>query len=181
LIEANSYNVDYLATKAKKLGHFLLQTYLVTVAVEWKGNLSEASDSVTARYEQLEKLRRLGQRHGLLLQEEARSVAVAVFGQMPLIVHFGLDQPGVADEHWYKECSHPYVEAIASLLDELISSEDIEQLEFLISAGSDPFTHLQVQLDREILPWSKAGLKQDNVKPSDICQKLETQRIYVFS
>ncbi|MEO1186942.1 MAG: GTP cyclohydrolase II, partial [Cyanobacteria bacterium J06636_27] len=30
LIEANDYNTYYLATKAKKLGHMLLQTYLVT-------------------------------------------------------------------------------------------------------------------------------------------------------
>ncbi len=185
LIEATTYNANYLATKAKKLGHFLLQTYLVTVAIQWRNERHPAADeseTATARYERLEKLRELGQRHGLLLQEEARSVAVAVFGQMPLIVHLGLDQPGLADERWYKECSHPYVSAIASLLDELISWQDIEQLEFLVSTGSDPFTQLQVQLDRQILPWDKTADSADTqIKPSDICQKLETQRIYVFS
>ena len=176
LIEATTYNANYLATKAEKLGHFLLQTYLTTVAIQWDD--AAQHEPTTARYEQLEKLRQLAQKHGLLLQEEARSVAIAVFGQMPLIAHLGLDQPGLADEHWYKDCEHPYVGAIASLLDELISWPDIEQLEFLISNSKDPFTHLQVRLDRQILPWTPGKAK---VMPSDICKWLDTQRIYVFS
>ena len=185
LIEATTYNANYLATKAEKLGHFLLQTYLVTVAIQWREEPSQNqrdTEVAKARYEQLEKLRKLGQKYGLLLQEEARSVAVAVFGQMPLIVHLGLDQPKLADEYWYKECSHPYVEAIASLLDELLSWQGIEQLEFLISNGSDPFTQLQVRLDRQILPWPNASNdKTSKLMPSDICKHLDTQRIYVFS
>jgi len=208
LIEATTYNADYLATKAKKLGHFLLQTYLVTVAIQWRGNdalgqnlertlgrnleqtpaqnetLSVAettTEPATARYERLEKLRSLGQKHGLLLQEEARSVAVAVFGQMPLIVHLGLDQPGLADEKWYKDCEHPYVSAIAALLDELFGWQDIEKLEFLVSNGSDPFTQLQIRLDREFFPWPTSNSDGQRMMPSDICQQLETQRIYVFA
>ncbi|MEL6603615.1 MAG: bifunctional 3,4-dihydroxy-2-butanone-4-phosphate synthase/GTP cyclohydrolase II [Cyanobacteria bacterium J06614_10] len=186
LIEATTYNANYLATKAKKLGHFLLQTYLVTVALQWRAPNDLTQDSrsaVTVRYEQLEKLRHLAQKHGLLLQEEARSIAVAVFGQMPLIVHLGLDQPELADDHWYKDCTHPYVKAIAALLDELITWPSIEQLEFLISTGTDPFTQLQVRLDRQILSWTptQAGNPKGGVMPSDICQQLDTQRIYVFS
>lgn len=51
LIEATTYNADYLATKAEKLGHLLLRTYLATVAVRWQNqNLS-----ITERYERLEK------------------------------------------------------------------------------------------------------------------------------
>ncbi len=193
LIEATTYNANYLATKAEKLGHFLLQTYLITVGIQWRDRLEPIEESpqnddplysqrepITARYEQLERLRSLAHKHGLLLQEEARSVAVAVFGQMPLIVHLGLDQAGLADEHWYKKCDHPYVDAIAALLDELLSWQDIEQLEFLVSNGSDPFTQLQVRLDRQILPWTP-GDGKTNVMTSDICQQLETQRIYVFS
>ncbi len=212
LIEATTYNADYLATKAKKLGHFLLQTYLVTVAIQWRGNsvlgqnfeqilgqnpeknleqdlgqtkplstFEDIAEPATARYERLEKLRSLGQKHGLLLQEEARSVAVAVFGQMPLIVHLGLDQPELAEENWYKDCEHPYVSAIASLLDELLGWQDIEKLEFLVSNGSDPFTQLQIRLDREFFPWPTASGNGQRMMPSDICKKLETQRIYVFS
>ncbi|MBC6435493.1 bifunctional 3,4-dihydroxy-2-butanone-4-phosphate synthase/GTP cyclohydrolase II, partial [Nostoc sp. HG1] len=55
LIEANDYNSYYLATKAKKLGHMLLQTYLVTVAIHWQDD----PEAVTERYERLEKLRHL--------------------------------------------------------------------------------------------------------------------------
>lgn len=192
LIEATTYNANYLATKAKKLGHFLLQTYLVTLAIQWRDTATDVAEPangssqdtqrepITARYERLKKLRDLGQAHGLLLQEEARSVAIAVFGQMPLIVHLGLDQPGLADESWYKEDSHPYVGAIARLLDDLLSWPDIEQLEFLVSAGNDPFTQLQIRLDRQILSWPKPN-DPAAVMPSDICKELETQRIYVFS
>ena len=186
LIEATTYNASYLATKAEKMGHMLLQTYLVTVAIHWRGSeplldstAETASESATARYERLEKLRELGKKHDLLLQEEARSVAIAVFGQMPLIAHLGLDQPDVADDRWYKDSEHPYVKAIASLLDDLMSWQDIDQFEFLVSAGSDPFTQLKVRLDQQIFPWTKAG--EQTVMPSDICKKLDTQRIYAFS
>lgn len=179
LIEATSYNASYLATKAQKMGHLLLQTYLVTVAIRWRREGADSTDPITARYERLEKLRALGQKHGLLLQEEARSVAVAVFGQMPLIAHLGLDQPALAAVDWYKEGTHPYVQAIAAILDELIAWRDIEQLEFLVSTGGDPFTQLKVRLDQQIFPWSSTG---ENLRlPSDVCQQLETQRIYVFS
>ncbi|MGC1308818.1 MAG: bifunctional 3,4-dihydroxy-2-butanone-4-phosphate synthase/GTP cyclohydrolase II [Phormidesmis sp.] len=183
LIEATTHNAGYLATKAKKLGHMMLQTYLVTVAIHWRDRgLSEeisTEASATARYEQLEKLRTLAQRHGFMLQEEARSVAVAVFGQMPLIAHLGLDRPDMVDERWYKDCHHPYVKAIASLLNQLIDWQDIDQLEFLISTSGDPFTQLKVRLDQQIFTWSPTG--ENAVTPADICQQLETQRIYVFS
>ena len=181
LIEATTYNAGYLATKAQKLGHFLLQTYLVTVAIQWSSVEDLSRDTATERYERLEKLRQIGERHGLLLQEEARSVAVAVFGQMPLIAHLGLDQPGLASDHWYKDCLHPYVRAIASLLDELTHWQDIEQLEFLVSDGGDPFTQLKVRLDRQTFPLAINAKKRESIMPSDICQKLDTQQIYVFS
>lgn len=181
LIEATTYNASYLATKAEKLGHMLLQTYLVTVAIRWRDSigLNDDAELVTARYERLEKLRELAKKHDLTLQEEARSVAVAVFGQMPLIANLGLDQPGLAGDRWYKDGEHPYVQAIASLLDELIAWPDIDQLEFLVSAGGDPFTQLKVRLDQQIFPWPRKG--EPMVMPSEVCQKLDTQRIYAFS
>ncbi|MEN0005530.1 MAG: bifunctional 3,4-dihydroxy-2-butanone-4-phosphate synthase/GTP cyclohydrolase II, partial [Bacteroidota bacterium] len=79
LIEATRYNAHYLATKAEKLGHFLLQTYLITVAIQWHDTPNASADitqnsepnsqrePVSARYEQLERLRALAQKHGLLL------------------------------------------------------------------------------------------------------------------
>jgi 3,4-dihydroxy 2-butanone 4-phosphate synthase/GTP cyclohydrolase II len=37
IIEATPYNSGYLATKAQKLGHLMIQTYLATVAIHWQG------------------------------------------------------------------------------------------------------------------------------------------------
>ena len=176
LIEATTYNSNYLATKAKKLGHLLLQSYLATLAIHWRNEPLP----VTERYEKLEKLRRLVKHHTLLLQEEARSVAVALFGHVSLIVHLGLDNADSLSPDWYKQPQNPYVQSVTQLLDQLAAWSDIDQLEFLISSGEDPFTKLHVRLDRQIFRLAPQ-LGADTVKPSDLQDSLETQRIYVFS
>lgn len=168
LIEATSHNSNYLATKAEKLGHMLLQTYLVTVAIHWQNE----TQSVTERYERLEKLRYLAKTYDLLLQEEARPVTRALFGKPSLTIHLGFDQAKVATYDWYRQLSHPYVQAIAQILDNIATLPDIQQLEFLVSPGVDPLTSLQVQLDRQTFPLSQL--------PSSICNQLETQKIYSF-
>ncbi len=168
LIEATSYNSNYLATKAEKLGHMLLQTYLVTVAIQWQDELH----SVTEGYERLEKLRHLAQNYDLLLQEEARPVTIALFGTPSLTFHLGFDQPKVAASDWYQQRSHPYLQAIAQILDDIATLPYIHQLEFLVSPGVDPLTSLQVQLDRQTFSLSQL--------PSSICSQLETQKIYSF-
>lgn len=176
LIEATSYNADYLATKAEKLGHLLLSTYLVSVALRWEDNQL----SVTERYGRLEKIRRLAKTHDLLLQEEARSLATAVFGQSALVFHLGFDQLQLTTVDWYQQPDHPYVKAIAQILDNLAGWPSVQQLEFLISAGGDPLTNLQVQLDRQIFYLDK-NRAAGSIQPSTVCQDLQTQRIYVFS
>ncbi|MFQ4144662.1 bifunctional 3,4-dihydroxy-2-butanone-4-phosphate synthase/GTP cyclohydrolase II [Chlorogloeopsis sp. ULAP02] len=170
LIESNNYNSNYLATKAKKLGHMLLQTYLVTVAIHWQDD----PQAVTERYERLEKLRHLVKSHDLLLQEEARPLAIALFDKPSLTVHLGFDQARLATHDWYTQKSHPYVQAIGQILDYLVTLPYIQKLEFLISPGVDPLSNLQVQLDRQT--FSPGTL------PSSICcEQLETQKIYSFS
>lgn len=169
LIEATPYNSTYLATKAEKLGHLLLQTYLLTVAIHWR----DEPLFVTKRYERLEKLRYLAEVHHLLLQEEARPVAIALFSTPSLIFHLGFDQPQVAAASWYQEAGHPYLQAIFQILDDLATWPYLDRLEFLVSSGSDPMTNLQVNLDRQSLPLSQI--------PSSICQALETQKIYSFA
>ena len=168
LIEANNYNSEYLATKAKKLGHLLLQTYLITVAITWSPEIT----SVTARYEKLDKLRYLAHSHDLLLQEEARPVAIALFSRPSLIFHLGFDQPNLADPDWYRNGHHPSLSGIAQILDRLCSWQEIERLEFLIADGEDPMMGLQMKLDRQTFPLSK--------KPSELCKNLENQTIYSF-
>ncbi|MEH1823441.1 MAG: bifunctional 3,4-dihydroxy-2-butanone-4-phosphate synthase/GTP cyclohydrolase II [Nostoc sp.] len=169
LIEANDYNSYYLATKAKKLGHLLLQTYLVTVAIHWQDD----PEAVTERYERLEKLRHLARSNDLLLQEEARPLAIAIFDEPSLTVHLGLDQPKVASCDWYQQSGHPYVQAVFQILDNLATLPYIQKLEFLISSGCDPLSNLQVQLDRQTFT--------DGTLPSSISDRLETQQIYSFS
>lgn len=168
LIEANGYNTAYLATKAEKLGHLLLQTYLVTLSVAWQNPLT----SLTERYERLEKLRYLAKPFDLLLQEETRTVGTALFGKSDLIVHGGFDQANLAAEDWYKQPQHPYVQAIAQLLDQIYQFPDLARLEFLISSGSDTLTNLQGKLDRQSFHGSTV--------PSTVCQNLESQIIYSF-
>ncbi|WP_373368737.1 bifunctional 3,4-dihydroxy-2-butanone-4-phosphate synthase/GTP cyclohydrolase II [Trichormus variabilis] len=169
LIEANDYNSYYLATKAKKLGHMLLQTYLVTVAIHWQDD----PQLVTKRYERLEKLRHLVRSYDLLLQEEARPLAIALFDKPSLIVHLGFDQEKVASCDWYSQSGHPYLQAILPILDNLATLPYVQKLEFLISSGSDPLSNLQVQLDRQTISPDKL--------PSSVGSDLETQKIYSFS
>jgi 3,4-dihydroxy 2-butanone 4-phosphate synthase / GTP cyclohydrolase II len=169
LIEANDYNSYYLATKATKLGHMLLQTYLLTVAIHWQDN----PQCVTDRYDRLEKIRFLAKSQDLLLQEETRPLAIALFDKPSLTVHLGFDQAGMASEDWYKQDGHPYRQAISQILDRIANLPYVEKLEFLVSPGIDPLSTLQVQLDR---------LSFDlNQKPSSICHNLETQKIYSFN
>lgn len=169
LIESNDYNSYYLATKAKKLGHMLLQTYLVTVALHWE----DEPELVTQRYERLEKLRHLAKNNHLLLQEEARPLGIALFDQPSLTVHLGFDQPNIADVNWYQQKGHPYLQAIGQILDDLVNLAYVHQLDFLVSSGSDPLSNLQVKLDRQIF--------SSEVLPSSLSDRLETQQIYSFS
>ncbi|NER48821.1 MAG: bifunctional 3,4-dihydroxy-2-butanone-4-phosphate synthase RibB/GTP cyclohydrolase II RibA [Symploca sp. SIO1A3] len=168
LIEANDYNSVYLATKAQKLGHMLLQTYLITLAIHWQ----DAPEQIMERYERLDKLRHLVHSQNLLLQEEARPLAIALFSQPSLTIHLGFDQPHLAAPDWYKSNTHPYVKAIAHILDDLSEWPQVKCLEFIVSVGSDPLANLQIQLDRQTFPLK--------MPPSSICDRLTTQKIYSF-
>jgi 3,4-dihydroxy 2-butanone 4-phosphate synthase/GTP cyclohydrolase II len=167
LIEANDYNSVYLATKAEKLGHMLLQTYLITLAIEW-----EDQSGSLERYEHLEKLRYLANQHHLLLREEARPVATAVFGNPSLTAHLGFDQPNLANGDWYKQPNHPYLQAMCQILNAIAQLPGLKKLEFMVSTGCDPLTGLQMKLDRETFSL--------NQTPLSICDRLETQTIYSF-
>jgi 3,4-dihydroxy 2-butanone 4-phosphate synthase / GTP cyclohydrolase II len=179
LIEANDYNSEYLATKAKKLGHLMLQTYLATVAITW----SPSTITDTEKYEKLDKLRHFARDFNLLLQEESRPVAVALFTEPTLIFQIGYSSRGtispLAQEHpqvskdWYKGEKNPDLIAIGQILDRLVSHFAVARLEFLISCGEDPMTGLQIKLDR--VNYSLTTL------PSTIIDRLETQKIYSFN
>ena len=180
LIEATDYNCAYLATKAQKLGHIMLRSYLVTIAIDWKNQRTEEElmdDSYIAtmksgiqqRYQYLEKLRSLIKEHDFLLQEETRPVATAVFAQAPLIVNFGLEQSTLATSKWYEQSNHPYMIAIAKVLTEIAQWQNLLKLEFIIASGSDPMIALQIKLERQNLKFTEL---------STVMKHLETQKIY---
>ncbi len=168
LIETNDYNSYYLETKAKKLGHMLLQTFLITVAIHWQ----DEPQLVTMRYERLEKLRHLAQSHDLLLQEEARPLATALFDQPSLTIHLGFDQAKVAEGNWYEQTDHPYLQAVCKILDDIANLPEVQKLDFLVSTGNDPLSNLQIKLDRQIFSAHQL--------PSSISHLIETQQIYSF-
>jgi 3,4-dihydroxy 2-butanone 4-phosphate synthase/GTP cyclohydrolase II len=188
LIEATDYNSVYLATKAKKLGHLLLQTYLVTVALQWDETPVQ-SDTKTATHptvampkmletatqvsDRLANLRNLAQTYHLSLREETRPVTIALFGRTSIVFHLGLDQANLTTADWYQDSDHPYVKAIKTMLDEIANLPGLQKLEFLIADGNDPLTNLKVQLKREIFPLSQ--------HPSSACVLFQLQTIYSFT
>ncbi|MBF2029261.1 MAG: bifunctional 3,4-dihydroxy-2-butanone-4-phosphate synthase RibB/GTP cyclohydrolase II RibA [Oscillatoriales cyanobacterium C42_A2020_001] len=169
LIEATDYNSSYLATKAEKLGHWMLQTFLISLSLEWQ----TTPQTVTEWYKHLESVRQLAQIHGFLLQEEVRPVAKAVFGTSALVVHLGFKQTPKAEVDWYQQPEHPFTQAIAQILDNVATMPNLKQLEFIVSSGHDPLIGLQVNLDRQPYLLSQP--------PSSIFPTLTTQTIYSFN
>ncbi|APB33733.1 bifunctional 3,4-dihydroxy-2-butanone 4-phosphate synthase/GTP cyclohydrolase II/unknown domain fusion protein [Gloeomargarita lithophora Alchichica-D10] len=147
MVEVTHYNLDYLATKADKLGHLLLQTYLITLGLHW-----QTPPTPAARYTYLEKLRHLSTAYDLHLREVTRPVARAVFDQAELIVHLGFDQPELAPPDWYRQAEHPYTQAIIGVLGHIRHWPNLAAVEFLLAPGTDPLLNLQVQLDRRAYP-----------------------------
>lgn len=168
-IEANDYNSNYLATKAEKLGHLLLQSYLCTIAITWKNPII----SDTKRYEKLETVRNLARQNNLLLQEENRPVAIALFEQPEMIFHLGFDKANLIKHQWYHNTNHPYLNAIMEILNKITNWDDLASLQFLIADGEDPMLGLQVRLERENI---ESDSDINNLKNT-----LATQTIYVYS
>ncbi len=167
-IEANDYNSNYLATKAEKLGHLLLQSYLCTIAITWQNNIT----TPTQRYEKLENIRKLARKNNLFLQEETRPVSIALFGQSAMIFHLGFDKPDLVESHWYKTNNHPYLDATLQIIEQISHESELKSLQFLIADGEDPMLGLQVSLEREHI---STQITIDNLKG-----KLQTQTIYVY-
>ncbi|MEM1170084.1 MAG: bifunctional 3,4-dihydroxy-2-butanone-4-phosphate synthase/GTP cyclohydrolase II [Cyanobacteria bacterium P01_H01_bin.35] len=179
LIETTDYNSTYLATKAQKLGHMLLRSYLVTIAIDWNHQNTEGKfvdnslvktlkSPLEKRYEYLEKLRSLIKEDDFLLREETRAVATAVFAQAPLIVNFGLEKATLMTSEWYQQSNNPYLEAIAKVLTEIAQWENILKVEFLIASGADPMTTLQGKLKRQSFEITELLTVMEHLEPQKI-------------
>ena len=168
-IEANDYNLNYLTTKAEKLGHMLLRTYLCTIAITWERPLLSA----TQRYKKLEIVRNLARQQNLSLQEERRPVAIALFGQPAMIFHLGFDKPQMVEHQWYQGGNHPYLGSLLDIIEQITKQEDLQSLQFLVADGDDPMSTLQVTLDREELDSHDSIVQIKN--------QLQMQTIYSYS
>lgn len=168
LIEANDYNSQYLATKAKKLGHWLVKTYLLAIAVEW----SPPIKSTKQRYEMLEKIRHFLQGTSLIVHEDDRPVAIALFGKQALIFHIGLDRPLDQSQPWQHDPDTPHAATINRLLDDLKTWPDLDNIALLLANGEDPMSGLQVGLDRETFSF-------DQLTPDSLTQ-WQPQTIYTY-
>ncbi len=169
LIEANQFNSAYLTTKAEKLGHLFMRSSLLTMAVRWQ----DEPQSISGRYERLEKLRFVARECGLMLKEETRPVAAALLGQASLIVTLGTEQTLGEHSEWYADANHPHHQAVQRLLSHLSAWPHVETLAFILASGADPLTGLQIQLDRAVLPLARlSSLKSD---------RWQLQTIYCFS
>jgi 3,4-dihydroxy 2-butanone 4-phosphate synthase / GTP cyclohydrolase II len=168
LIEATDYNASYLATKAQKMGHLLMGNYLMTLAISWK----DEPQTLTERYERLEKLKFLARGFGLMLEEEVRPVAAALLGPASLIVNLGTEQGEDIPLAWFQDADYPHTESMLQLIKQLSLWVTIDQLAFLLSDGTDPLTGLQMQIDRRSLPMEDLKMILGGV--------LQTQLIYAF-
>jgi 3,4-dihydroxy 2-butanone 4-phosphate synthase / GTP cyclohydrolase II len=169
LIEANQYNAAYLTTKAEKMGHLFMRRSLLTLAVRWQ----DEPDSITGRYERLEKLRFVARECGLMLKEETRPVAAALLGQSSLIVTLGTEQAPVEPIEWYANVNHPDHQAVQQFLNHLADWHNIDSLAFILASGADPLTGLQGQLDRSLFPLTRLSNIQHD--------RWQLQTIYGFS
>lgn len=145
IIEENDYNYTYLNTKAQKLGHLLPNVRLLTLGLLWPD--APLQPLAPERSNQIEGLRHLFAQHDLLIQEERRPVASAVFGPAALVVHVGLP-PGTVSlpNEWYADLTSPCRRAILAALEELAVTSAPRVLQFLVSSGADPLNHLSEKL-----------------------------------
>ena len=141
LIETNEHNSRYLETKAKKLGHLLLETKLVTLAIRWSDRKSP---------EWLDQLRKFASTNDLLLQEESSPAFASLFAsaetQAPdldvdskfSIVHLGFDRSNEVSDDWYEQPNHPYRQAIVRVFKYLKQWEQVTTFKFcVVINGSD--------------------------------------------
>ncbi|AGF51878.1 GTP cyclohydrolase II [Synechocystis sp. PCC 6803] len=169
LIEANDYNSHYLTTKAEKLGHWLVKNYLLAIAIKFTPNVASAQQ----RYEKLEKIRALLQGTPLMVHEDNRPVAIALFGKNSLIFHVGLDQNLPSGQPWQKHDHSPYPALVKDFLVQLKQWPDLQALAFLIAQGKDPMETLQVSLDRENVSFADLT--------ADALNQWQPQTVYTYS
>ncbi|MEO0853732.1 MAG: GTP cyclohydrolase II, partial [Cyanobacteria bacterium J06648_11] len=148
IVEADDNNARYLATKAEKLGHLLLQTRLLVLALY--PELPDCGWSDREQAEWLDRLRKLAAPYGLLVQPDPRPIAKAIFTGAEAIAHVGL----ASDTHalsWYanvngNETLRGYRRSLLRILAELARQSRLSGISWMVSAGQNPLDRLHENL-----------------------------------
>ncbi|WP_071590733.1 bifunctional 3,4-dihydroxy-2-butanone-4-phosphate synthase/GTP cyclohydrolase II [Synechococcus sp. PCC 7336] len=144
IVEANDFSARYLATKAEKLGHLLLRTRLLSVALYPQSE--EQQWSSRERAEWVDHLNHLTESSPLLVQADPRPIASAMFSGASLVAHVGLAEALPAAQ-WYVASSDPqlvdYRKALIQLLVQLSQHPQLRAIAWMVSAGRDPLANLQ--------------------------------------
>ena len=171
IIEETDYNSSYLQTKAEKLGHLLPSVRLLVLGLRWPTAATEPLDP--ARSTRVEQARSLFERHDLLVQQERRPVAAAVFGPDAVVLHIGLPASAVdGPNHWYADPTSLCRKAIRAALEELVAGDPPTSLQLLVSSGPDPLDHLSERLSHQEAPLTHLS--------DALAGVLAPQVIYVF-
>jgi 3,4-dihydroxy 2-butanone 4-phosphate synthase/GTP cyclohydrolase II len=145
IVETDDHSARYLSTKAEKLGHLLLQTRLLTVAL-YPSAVQGFSQPWTAREraEWLEFLHQLVEPHHLLVQMDRRPLATAFFVGAGLVAHIGLAD-NIQPVCWYgpqAEAGDTYRQTLLQLLLKLAAHTDLKAIAWMVSDGRDPLAAL---------------------------------------
>ena len=145
IVEADDFNARYLATKAEKLGHLLLQARLLTIALYPAADRLQTWSS-RERAEWLDLLRRMAESHSLLVQADRRPIASAVFAGATLVAQVGLadKMPAAA---WYCQNYDDMLsnlrQALLDFLTELGEKPELGVIAWMVSSGRDALANLQ--------------------------------------
>ncbi|MEM9537526.1 MAG: bifunctional 3,4-dihydroxy-2-butanone-4-phosphate synthase/GTP cyclohydrolase II [Cyanobacteria bacterium P01_E01_bin.45] len=167
IVEADDFSARYLATKAAKLGHLLLQTRLLTVALYPPANVPQSWSS-RERAEWLESLRSKLKPYSLLVQADRRPIASAVFAGATLVVHVGLPDCDPA-ARWYGVTYSEHVgelrQALLELLTDLGNASQLGAIAWMVSAGRDSLANLQEDWPEQDydFPMLKAAVDSDAI------------------
>lgn len=130
IIEMDDTSARYLATKAEKLGHLLLQARLLTVALS--GNWTNDTDYLN----QIQAIA------PYVIQPDLRPLTTAIFGDRRTVLHIGLEQRPAHPLDWYAATpANPeaqiHREQLLHLLSKLQHLPQLRSLAWIVASGND--------------------------------------------
>ncbi len=120
IVEVDDHSARYLATKAEKLGHLLLQSRLLTVALVGDVDYLSVMPAF-APY---------------VVQPDPRPVSTAIFGSECTVLHIGLEARLPHALPWYQTADDNHRSRLLALLSKLQHLAGLERLLWIVAAGS---------------------------------------------